>query len=64
MIYGHLARGTGVPNNELYIGQPVWNRQRYSKHPWAGRRFSKPNFPETWLTTEEPKQRIIPSPPW
>ena len=25
-IYGHRARGTGILNNELYIGRYVWNR--------------------------------------
>src|SRR5262245_32456383 len=25
-IYGHWERGTGVLNNELYIGRLVWNR--------------------------------------
>ncbi|WP_254454743.1 recombinase family protein [Acetobacter estunensis] len=27
-IRGHVKRGTGIINNELYIGRLVWNRQR------------------------------------
>ena len=32
-IHGHAGRGTGVLNNELYIGQLVWNRLRYLNRP-------------------------------
>jgi hypothetical protein len=28
-LRGHVKRGTGFLNNELYVGRPVWNRQRY-----------------------------------
>ena len=28
-IHGHAGRGTGILNNELYIGRLIWNRQRY-----------------------------------
>ncbi|WP_421906027.1 recombinase family protein [Mameliella sp.] len=63
-IYGHRARGTGILNNELYIGRHVWNRQRHSKHPETGRRVSKPNPPEEWLTTEKPDLRIIDEALW
>ena len=30
-INGHKERGTGILNNELYIGRMVWNRLRYAK---------------------------------
>ena len=30
-INGNRRRGTGILNNELYIGQLVWNRQRFIK---------------------------------
>jgi len=32
-INGNAARGTGILNNELYIGRIVWNRLRYIKDP-------------------------------
>jgi Recombinase len=32
-LYGHAKRGTGILNNELYIGRMVWNRLRYVKNP-------------------------------
>jgi site-specific DNA recombinase len=27
-INGNVARGTGIINNELYVGRLVWNRLR------------------------------------
>jgi DNA invertase Pin-like site-specific DNA recombinase len=42
-IRGHITRGAGILNNELYIGRLVWNRQRFVKDPATGRRRSRPN---------------------
>ena len=39
-IHGNPARGTGVLNNELYVGRLVWNRLRYVKDPDTGKRVS------------------------
>ena len=36
-IRGHVSRGTGLINNELYIGRLTWNRQRYIKDPSTGK---------------------------
>jgi len=41
-IYGNWRRGTGVLNNELYVGQLVWNRQRFIKDPTTGKRQARP----------------------
>ena len=35
-INGNAARGTGILNNELYVGRLVWNRLRYVKDPGTG----------------------------
>jgi site-specific DNA recombinase len=32
-IRGHVSRGNGILNNELYVGRLVWNRQRFVKDP-------------------------------
>ena len=32
-LRGHAKRGTGIINNELYIGRLVWNRLRYRQGP-------------------------------
>jgi len=51
-LRGHAARGTGLINNELYIGKLVWNRLRYIKDPATGRRVSRLNPRDKWITTE------------
>jgi len=40
-INGNRQRGTGLLNNELYVGRLVWNRLRYMKDPETGKRVSK-----------------------
>jgi site-specific DNA recombinase len=35
-IHGNSRRGTGILNNELYIGRLIWNRLRYVKNPDTG----------------------------
>ena len=42
-IAGNAARGTGIVNNELFLGRLVWNRQRYVKDPATGHRVSRLN---------------------
>ncbi|MFC0200746.1 recombinase family protein, partial [Paracoccus rhizosphaerae] len=47
-INGNAARGTGILNNELYIGRLVWNRLTYSKNPDTERRVSRLNPVGEW----------------
>jgi site-specific DNA recombinase len=35
-LNGNRARGTGVLNNEMYVGRLVWNRLSYAKDPDRG----------------------------
>ncbi|WP_259444919.1 recombinase family protein [Neotabrizicola shimadae] len=58
-ISGNWKRGTGILNNELYIGRMVWNRQSFVKDPETGKRQSRPNPPEAWVTEDVPHLRII-----
>jgi hypothetical protein len=58
-IYGNWRRGTGILNNELYIGRLVWNRQRFVKDPDTGRRQARLNPSEEWVIEEVPHLRII-----
>ncbi|TYP62678.1 DNA invertase Pin-like site-specific DNA recombinase [Stutzerimonas stutzeri] len=37
-IQGNWRRGTGILNNELYVGARVWNRQSFVKDPDTGKR--------------------------
>jgi site-specific DNA recombinase len=58
-IHGNSGRGTGILNNELYIGRLVWNRLRYIKDPDTGKRVSRPNRPEDLVIKEVHELRII-----
>jgi site-specific DNA recombinase len=63
-IRGHAKRGTGLLNNELYIGKLVWNRLRYLKNPQTGKRVSRINPQSEWIVTEVPDLRILDDELW
>ncbi len=63
-IRGHFTRGTGILNNELYVGRLVWNRLTYLKDPKTGRRRSRLNPPELWITQKVPDLRIVEDDSW
>lgn len=63
-IHGNRERGTGILNNELYIGRQVWNRLRYVKDPGTGKRVSRLNPETEWVITEVPDLRIIDAGLW
>lgn len=63
-IHGHARRGTGLLNNELYVGRLVWNRQRYVKDPDTGRRLARLNPETEWVVTEVPHLRIVDEDLW
>jgi site-specific DNA recombinase len=63
-IHGNPARGTGILNNELYVGRLVWNRLRYVKDPDTGKRVSRLNQPSEWVTTAVPELQIVDDELW
>ena len=63
-INGNRQRGTGILNNELYIGRLVWNRLRYMKDPESGKRVSKLNPECQWIIHDVPEQQIIDDKLW
>ncbi|WP_323718400.1 recombinase family protein [Paracoccus aminovorans] len=63
-IHGNPKRGTGVLNNEIYIGRLVWNRQSFVKDPSTGKRQARPNPESEWIVTEVPELRIIDQELW
>ena len=63
-IYGNWRRGTGILNNELYIGRLVWNRQHFVKDPATGRRQARPNPESEWIIEEVPELRIVSQDLW
>jgi len=63
-IYGNRHRGSGILNNELYVGQLIWNRQRFIKDPDTGRRVPRINSEELWVRKDVPELRIIDQDLW
>ena len=63
-IYGNWRRGTGILNNELYLGRLVWNRQRFIKDPTTGRRQARPNPESEWVIEQVPHLRILTDELW
>ncbi len=63
-IRGHVKRGTGLVNNELYIGRLIWNRLRYIKDPSTGKRVSRLNPKSQWIIKDVPELRIVDDELW
>ena len=63
-ICGNPKRGTGILNNELYVGKLIWNRQRFVKDPASGKRQARLNPRDEWITQHVPELRIIADDLW
>ncbi|ARJ69106.1 recombinase family protein [Paracoccus contaminans] len=63
-IHGNRERGTGILNNELYVGRLVWDRLASVKAPSTGKRVSRLKPQEDWVMTEVPALRIVDQDLW
>jgi len=63
-INGSRQRANGILNNQLYIGRIVYNRQRFVKDPETGKRVSRLNPPDQWISVEVPGLRIVDNQLW
>ena len=63
-INGNAARGTGIVNNELYIGRRIWNRLTYRKDPITEKKTSTLNPKSAWVIFERPDLRIVDQELW
>ena len=63
-IDGNRVRGTGILNNELYVGRLVWNRLTYIKDPDTGKRRSRARAADEKVAVEVPDLRIIDQALW
>ena len=63
-INGNRRRGTGILNNHLYIGELIWNRQRFIKDPSTGKRVGRYNPEDEWVRIDVPDLRIVPPRLW
>jgi site-specific DNA recombinase len=63
-IMGNRKRGTGILNNQLYIGKRVWNRLAYRRDPDTRKRVSRLNPPDQWIVADVPELRVIAAHVW
>ncbi len=63
-IHGHVGRGTGILNNELYVGVYVWPKQRFVKNPETGKRVARVVPDEGRGRYPRPHLRIIDDDLW
>jgi hypothetical protein len=63
-INGNAARGTGILNNQVYVGKLVWNKLRYVKDPETRKRRSKANKAEAVIEKDVPHLRIMDQDLW
>jgi site-specific DNA recombinase len=63
-IYGCPRKGSGILNNELYVGRYVWNRSQWLKDPDTGRRTRVDRPPGEWRIELRPDLRIVSDAAW
>jgi Site-specific recombinases, DNA invertase Pin homologs len=63
-IYGDWRRGIGILANPIYRGQMIWNRSKWSKDPFTGRRRRSEKPESEWVSVEHPELRIIDEDLW
>jgi site-specific DNA recombinase len=63
-INGDRVRKNGILQNELYIGQIVFNKTRRSIDPETRKKRIRPMPPDTWTSVPAPQLRIIDDASW
>lgn len=63
-IRGDVRRGTGILNNELYVGVRVWNHRHAVKDPSNGKTVTRLNPESEWVRSEVPHLRIVSDKLW
>ena len=63
-IAGDTTKGTGILNNEKYIGRVIWNRSTWPIDPDTERQVSRALPREEWVVKEVPELRIVPQDLW
>jgi site-specific DNA recombinase len=58
-LNGNRGRGTGILNNEMYVGRLVWNRLNYAKDPETGKRRSRANASDAVIAVEASDLAIV-----
>lgn len=63
-LLGNAKRLNGLLVNPIYVGRPLFNRQRFVKDPETGKRMAKPNPREVWIEQNVPALQIVSTEIW
>lgn len=63
-IRGHVSRGTGILNNQMYLGRMIWNKRNYRKNPETEKRTARANDVSDWVVAEVADLRIVSDELW
>ena len=63
-IIGNRGRRDGILWNETYLGKILYNRQKFLKDPFTGKRIPRINPQKDWIIVEAPELRIINDEEW
>ena len=63
-IYGDASKGSGILNNELYLGRVIWNRRQMKKRPRSAKRVALMRAESEHVVREDPALRIIDDTLW
>ncbi|MEH0197138.1 recombinase family protein [Caulobacter sp. CCNWLY153] len=63
-IRGNRALGSGIINNEFYVGEMIWNRRRRLKNPDTGRNAMRFNPESEWVHVQAPHLKIVSDALW
>jgi hypothetical protein len=58
-LHGNRERGSGILNNELFIGRRILNRLTFTKDPSTGKKVPRLNPDSEWGTGDVADLRII-----
>ncbi|MGH2626414.1 MAG: recombinase family protein, partial [Anaerolineales bacterium] len=63
-IIGHRRLRKGILNNPIYVGQLVWNRSEWRRHPVTKRITYRVRPKDDWITRPAPELRVVPQDLW
>jgi site-specific DNA recombinase len=63
-VAGHQKRGTGILNNEIYLGRLIWNRSQKLQNPDTERKVPKYHSRDTWVVVDVPDLQIVAQELW
>lgn len=58
-LYGSPNKGSGILNNELYLGRYIWNRSQWMKDPDTRKRVRMDRPRAEWVVEDRPALRIV-----